>query len=471
MSNNTGRYKYLAKNIGLLTLGSFATKLLSFFLVPLYTNILTTTEYGINDLFVTVVSILVPVLTIDIQSAVMRFPMDREYDNNDILKIGIKFQIYGIFIVCFGLLINHIFRIYDVFLDYEMYFLAMYVMHAFIQLLLAYVRGIDKISILSLSGVIGSATGIFLNILFLAVFRLGLIGYFWASIIGSFVQCLFLISRVNILKAIKIYHVNRMLEKEMIAYSRPLVANAVAWWVNNAADRFVVIFFRGFDENGIYSVAAKIPSILNVFQTIFSQAWTLSAVKDFDPEDKDGFFANMYSMYNCMMTIGCSVIILADKLLAKILYAKDFYLAWQYVPWLTIAIVFGSMSGYIGGLFSAVKDSKIFGRSTMIGAAVNIGLNIVMTPLLGAMGAAIATSISYISVWAMRFFHSRKYIKLKINLSRDLACYVILIIQSIVLLLMSDPYLFMIEVALFGTVLVLFYKEIQVVILKFKKTY
>lgn len=85
------------------------------------------------------------------------------------------------------------------------------------------------------------------------------------------------------------------------------------------------------------------------------------------------------------MVMVCSAIIVSDKFLAKFLYSKNFYSAWQYVPWLTIAIVFGSLSGYIGGFFSAVKDSRQYAQSTIIGAVTNIVLNIFFTPLIGAM--------------------------------------------------------------------------------------
>ena len=64
-----GRYKYLLKNIGLLTLSSFTTKLLSFFLVPLYTNVLSTTEYGTYDMFNTTIGVLLPILTLNIQES------------------------------------------------------------------------------------------------------------------------------------------------------------------------------------------------------------------------------------------------------------------------------------------------------------------------------------------------------------------------------------------------------------------
>lgn len=79
------QYKYLFKNMGLLTLSSFATKLLSFFLVPLYTNILTTTEYGTYDLMNTTVGVLIPILTLNVQDAVARFAMDKKQNRKAIV--------------------------------------------------------------------------------------------------------------------------------------------------------------------------------------------------------------------------------------------------------------------------------------------------------------------------------------------------------------------------------------------------
>ena len=58
------KYKYLLKNIGLLVLSNFSTKLLGFLLVPLYTSILTTKEYGIYDLFNTTIGVLIPIFTV-----------------------------------------------------------------------------------------------------------------------------------------------------------------------------------------------------------------------------------------------------------------------------------------------------------------------------------------------------------------------------------------------------------------------
>ena len=253
----------------------------------------------------------------------------------------------------------------------------------------------------------------------------------------------------------------------MLSYSKPLIANALAWWVNNASDRYIVIFFCGLAANGVYSVASKIPSILNVCQSIFNQAWELSAVKDFDPNDESGFFAKTYRTYNCLMTIVCSIIIVFDKFLAKILYAQNFYDAWKYVPWLTIAILFGAMSGYIGGFFSAVKNSKVFAVSTVVGAISNIVLNIIFTPVIGPMGAAIATTICYGEVFFIRFFQSRKYIKLKINVVRDVCSYILLVVQAIALcIIKNEIFMYGVVIGLFLVVVVCYVADMKLVLSK-----
>lgn len=326
----------------------------------------------------------------------------------------------------------------------------------------SFIRGIDRIKELSISSVIASVVTIGCNILFLVVLRWGLDGYFLANLIGPLVQCLYLLICAHIPSYIKPRERYTQEKKEMLAYSKPLIANSIAWWVNNASDRYVVIFFWGIAANGIYSIASKIPSILNIVQTIFNQAWTLSAVKDYDPEDESGFFTNTYKAYNCLMVIICSLIISVDKILARLLYVKEFYAAWQYVPWLTIAIVFGALSGYIGGFFSAVKDSKIFAQSTMIGAVLNLIMNIIFTPMIGPLGAAISTAISYFIVWLIRYERSRRLIKLRVRLFRDLMTYAILVVQSVVLLFISNNgLLYTIQCVLVLMIVVLYRDDIM----------
>lgn len=462
-----GRYKYLIKNMGLLTLSSFATKLLSFFLVPLYTSVLTTSEYGTYDLFNTTISLLVPLLTIDIQEAVLRFSMDDNVDHNKIWYVGCRYSIISCFIVFAGLVLNRITGLLPVLQQYEIEFFILYALTVFSGVILYFSRGTGRIADLSVAGVISSGVMISCNILFLLVLQIGLYGYFWASILGSAAQCIYLLIRSKIWENFKNHKDDATLRNEMTSYSKPMVANAISWWVNNASDRYVVTWLCGVAINGIYSVSYKIPSIMSILQSIFSQAWTLSATKEFDKEDKDGFFINIYNAYNFLLVIACSLLTFMDKPLAKMLFAKDFYSAWKYAPFLMISTVFSGMAAFLGGILSALKKSSLFAKSSVITAVVNTILNIVLVIFIGPLGAAISTAFAYFLMWLIRLKQVKQCIDLRVSFIRDSIAYLVLVLQALALLVISKDTVFCWQQLVFVLIVLLLYtKEMKLVCTK-----
>lgn len=455
-------YRTFAKNVGVLTIANFGTRLLSFLLVPLYTSILTTADYGTYDLVYNTVSVLIPIFTSNIVDAVLRFSIDENADEANIIGIGLKHFIISMGIVCVCLTANAALGVSAALVELSPYIVFMFAAQALSQILLYYARGINRFTDVAVSSVLCSGTIILSNIVFLVVFQLNLTGYFLANFAGPAVQIIYLVVRLRV-KPPKMRHLNKTLEKEMVLYSRPLIANSIAWWVNNVSDRYVVTAFCGVAVNGVYSVASKIPSILSVFQTIISQAWTISAVDEFDPEDKQGFFSNVYSLYNCVMVFVCSVIIALDIPLARLLYANDFFEAWRYVPFLTVSIVFGALAGFTGGILAAVRDSKEFARSSTIGAVVNIALNILTVPLVGPLGSAVATAVSYWLTWFIRMKAIKKYIKLKVASVRDAASYIVLVLQGILLLVCADlrALMFVIQIVCVLIIAAMYSKEIR----------
>ena len=452
-------YKSFAKNVGLLTLANFGTKILSFLLVPLYTAILTTAEYGTYDLAQNTVGLMVPLLTQNVVDGVLRFSMDKDLEKKSVLAVGIKYFLVSLALVVVALGVNVLLGFSQELARLTPLVLLLYASQALTNIVLYYVRGLNRFTDIAVSSVMCSALIIGCNILFLVNFGWGLTGYFLANIIGPLLQAAYLLFRVGF-KGVDPLHVDKALEHDMLVYSRPMIANSIAWWVNSVSDRYVVTLFCGVAANGIYSAASKIPSILSVVQSVVGQAWTISAVEEFDPEDSNGFFANMYAGYNCMMVVVCSAIIACNMLLAKLLYANDFFTAWQYAPFLTISIVFGALAGYTGGILAAVKDSQEFARSTVIGAVANIALNLVMVPFIGALGAAIATFVSYWLTWCLRMRKLRQYIKLRVQIVRDYISYALLVAQGALFFAPTDLVLIhVIEAALFMAVVVLYRNE------------
>ena len=104
------RNSYLIKNTIIFTLGNLGSKLISFFLIPLYTNALTTAEYGVVDLVATVGTVAVPILTLNICESVMRFALDKDANTRKITQIGTGILLIGMMV---GLLIFPICRSFD----------------------------------------------------------------------------------------------------------------------------------------------------------------------------------------------------------------------------------------------------------------------------------------------------------------------------------------------------------------------
>lgn len=439
------KLKYLGKNTLLFALSSFSTKILLFLLVPLYTSVLTTAEYGTADLITTTASLLIYVLTLNIADAVTRYTLDIQYqveDKNRRLEKKFKQESilsYGNRVILISTLICSLILgivYWSNQLSWPVYYyffiVAYFFATAFYQLLSNYLRGIDRVSAVAISGVLSSLIAIICNILFLVVFKLGIVGYLLAMILGPIGASVYSICIIG--ASVKVYLFNtcsKSLQKEMLQYCIPLIFNNVALWINASLDRYFVTGMCGIRQNGIYSVAMKIPTILAVFYSVFGQAWNLSAIKDFDSEDKDGFFGKTYTIYNATMVVLCSLLVLLNIPLAKFLYSKDFFLAWNYSSILLISTLFNALTMFIGSVFSAVKRTKVIAWTTVISAIINTLLNIVLIPFIGALGAAISTVVSYAVMWGIRLVYSRKYITFKVNLFRDIIAYFLLCLQVV----------------------------------------
>lgn len=465
------KYKELLQNIGLLTISNFGSKVLIFLLVPLYTAILTTEEYGNFDFIYVTISLLIPLLTFNISDGAMRFLLDRKNNSADkkkICYISYKYQFIS-FVIIFSLAtINYFFPIFKIFKEFYLFFILYYISTLLYQSFQNLIRGYDKLVIIAIGGIINSVLILGLNILFLLVFKWGLKGYFLANILANFLSfvylCIYLIPEYKKANTAKMSNIN--VEKEMLEYSKPLMLNSIGWWINNVSDRYLVTYFCGIAVNGIYSVAYKIPSLLSILQSIFNQAWTIFAVKQIDVKKNNEIINNVYILYNIIMVLSCSLLIVFSRILAKFMYLKEFYEAYNYMPLLTLSVVFGALSGLIGGLFSAEKDSKIMGKSTLLGAGINIIFNLILIPLIGAIGAAIATCISYFSVWLIRIVVLNKNYHINLFKFKDFFVYFLLVLQIlIVLFIKSNINLLMNFIILVGIV-ILYLKPIKYTIMK-----
>lgn len=424
------KYSYLSKNVFLFSLSGFVPKILSFILVPIYTGFLSTEEYGISDLITTTVSLMIPIFTLDIQDAVMRYSMDKEYNKKDVFSAAVWIIVKGTVLVILGSLLTSQLSIRQIKNQYLIFLVITYIGLSVQNTFSLFCRGIDKVKTIVVGSIINSVVTLTANILLLVVMKKGLLGYLIANSIGSFVSLAYIFVSAKLYRYIKL-NVPRNVTNNMIKFSFPLIFSVIAWWVNNASDRYILSWIAGVSISGIYAVAYKVPNLLSTFQNVFAQAWSISAIKEFDKKDSDGFIGNVYMMINGSMVIICSAIMIFNIPIAKILFANDFFQAWKFVPPLLVSVVFSAMSLFIGSIFTAIKDTKTLAYSTIIGAIINTVCNLIFIPFWSAYGAALATLLGYIIVFVSRYFILRKHIIMKVNILREVLGYSILIFQMI----------------------------------------
>lgn len=427
------KYKTLLSNTLLISLGTFGSKLLVFLMVRFYTGYLTPTDYSTADLITQTANLLFPIISMGLTDGVFRFCMDSNADRKSVFTVGVSATTIG------ALLFFGIAPALTLFKDFNGYIwlIVLYTMAAcYHSLCSQYIRAIGKTALFALQGIINTCLVIILNILFLAVFNLGITGYVLSVIIADSLCTLFLIFKEKLFGVITL-HPDLSVIKPLLKYSIPLIPSTVFWWITSVSDRYMVAGMIGSDANGIYTVSYKLPTLLTLVSSIFMQAWQFSAVTESEngEEEHKRFFSMVWRSFQAVMFLAGSTVIAFAKPAIKFLTASEYYSAWKYVPLLSASMIFTAFVSFTGTVYVVKKKSGISFLTALLGALSNIILNLILIPSpLGAQGAALATVSSYLLVFIVRCFNIKKYIPFKLYGGHIIANSVIIFIQSAVMI-------------------------------------
>jgi O-antigen/teichoic acid export membrane protein len=430
--NNTKEYKGILKDSGTFAIGTFGSKIISFLFVPLYTSYLSTAEYGTADLVNMAVSLIFPILTCSISEGVLRFCYQKDSDYNDILSVFV-------FVIIGATLINILLSLLGVILfpfikPYLIYYIPLFIVTSTSHGLSNFLKGIGKIKLFAGQGIFHTIVLVAANLVLLVLLGYGLPGYFISIISANFLTIIFIIICGKLYEFKINLSVNKKLLSEMLKYSLPLVPATIAWWINISADKYMISGMIGVSANGLYSVAHQIPAILTTLTGLFTQAWQISAMRNYGNHNFQELFTNVLKSVNCVLAVGSVSIIILCKFLASILFRNDFYVAWVYVPLLVLSAVFSAIAGTLASAYTAAKKTNILFISTCVGAGVNIVLNYFLIKLWGISGAALSTVISFIVIVVVRYILlGSRVVKIKYDVKIDVLSFSIILIEAIMI--------------------------------------
>lgn len=416
--------KQLAKNTIIIFFGRVCTQLISFFLLPLYTSYLATKEYGTVDLIQTYVTLLVPIITLELEMSIFRFLIDsrkNEKETNNL--ISNNFFILGISLSIFSIL--YIIVSSFVTIPYRWLILVDIIVCVLSGNFLQVARGFGKTLDYAISCILTGLTTVISNIILICFVHMQAEGMIISMALANFICSLYLFIRLKLYSKINFKIVDFKQIKEMYKYSLPLIPNGISWWIVNVSDRSIISIVLGASANGLYAISNKFPTIISSLTGVFNLSWSESAALHINSSDRDEFFSDITNtVLRLFMALGVGMLACMPFVFPILIDAK-YNDAYNYIPFLVLGTVFNVAICLYSQVYLAKKLSKQVASTAIVGAIINILINVIFIKQIGLYAAAISTMISYFVMMVYRHFDLKKYVNIKIEKK--------LIIESIII--------------------------------------
>ena len=406
--------KDLAKNTAIVSIGKICTQLITFLLLPVYTAVLSNEEYGVVDLLNTLTSLLLPIVTLQIEQGIFRYLIDCRENNEKQIKLIttiIRFMIIQS-IVCIVIFLCVSPFIHN---EYKYFLMANLLMGIFSSLLLQICRGLGDNATYAIGSFITGAFTVVLNVIFIVAFRWGAYGMLGAIAISNFICSVYIFLKRKIYKYIKPKQFDKKILKEIIKYSVPLIPNMISWWIVSASDRTIISAVIGIAQNGIYSAANKFSGVFTTLYSVFNLTWTESASININSEDRDEFFSKILDFVIRFFGCLCLGTIAVMPFVFNILINEKFAEAYYQIPILILGSVFNILVSFVGSIYVAKKLTKEIAKTSIISAVINIFVNIALIKSIGLYAASISTVIAYALMFIYRWIDVKKYVKFNVN--------------------------------------------------------
>ena len=408
------RQKDLAKNTAILTVGKVCTQCISFFLLPLYTAILSAEDYGTFDLFVTYATLLLPLINWQLDQGLFRFMLDYRGNKDEqkklfstlLLSSTAQNIIYVILFICI-----------EPFLKIDnAYFLLLYVvLQVYNALFLQFVRGLGYSIKYTIASFISASATTVLNVIALVFLRMGLQGLFVSTLTAQLLTLIYLVVSSRSWEYISLKNARIGTFKKVGTYSIPLIPNNLAWWVVNASDRTIISHVLGTAANGIYSVANKFPNVFINFYNILNLSWTETVSLHYNDEDRDEFLTDTMTSLVKLFVAACLGIVACMPFVFPIMVNAKYNAAYNQILILMYAMLFRVLVGLYSCVYVAQKNAKKIAYTSISAAIINITVDLILINKIQVFAASLSTLVAFLSMFIVRYIDVNKTVHMRIK--------------------------------------------------------
>ncbi len=427
------REKKLLKNTMILTAGNILTKLITFFLLPLYTRFLTVEEYGLVDLLNTLISLLLPIITFQIEQGVFRRLIDlRKNNSEDLQNSYISTGFYSILENCFFFAVIFVIVSFFIHSQYKYYLALNLVAFIFASYFQQVSRGYGDNKRYAISSVVAAIITIISSVILLVPFKLGAPGMLVSTLLGQIGCIIYLVVVLKLYRVINFSIVTKEQKKELFKYSIPLIPNSISWWVFNASDRLIVTIILGLSSAGILAAAHKFPYIYISVYNIFHLGWIESVSEHIKDTDFKAYFNKMFNSVVFLFISFNLTIIAFMPIIYYILIDRKFEAGFNLVPIGMLGAIFNMILAVDTAVYVAEKNTKAIANTATVSAIINVIVHLCLIKFIGLYAAMISTALAYLTLCIFRHRDiSKKYFKVKFESKKAIISIIVTIIVFI----------------------------------------
>lgn len=418
--------KKLLINTIIIGIGKFSSQIIVFLMLPLYTSHLTTSQYGMYDSLIAVATFLTPFITLLFEESMFRYLIEYR-DSKKKVKIISNTLIYcTLSLIIFSMLYLCVCLVWK--FQYREFFLIYIIFNVLYSISNAIARGLGKIKEYSISNFIANVLTVIFNLIAILVLKLGVPSLFISYSLGILFAIVYIFLKLRIYNFFSFKNFDKILFKDMMKYSLPLVPNSISWSIINISDRVMLTYMCSSSLNGIYSVSNKFPQTMGSVYNFFSIAWKESA--SIELGDREYYREVLKKIIKMLLIVAIGILLILPWTY-NLFVDKSFIESYYYVPVLLIAMLFSNLSEFYSGILIAYKNTKTIGNTTIVSAIINIIINLTLMVKFGIWAAAISTLLSTLTVCLLRSHKIKKYVDIKIKM-RSYIPYIILLVVSII---------------------------------------
>lgn len=428
--------KRLVKESLIYGLSAYISKSISLFLLPLYTAVLTAEDYGILDLLGTIIVVSTFLILAGTDTSVGYYYFRKEFwhERNKIiissLYIRLIFSLIAFFIIFLTadyisiLIFGRDLKLFIIITGVTIVF---QVFHSFLFNLLRFEFRVWLYTVLSSVHVLIS---ILLTIYFVLIKQQGVYGALIAQAVAY--GLVFVYTLVYVFKRYKFaYSVDWF--KRILSYGSPLIGTGIAVWVLNSTDRYFLAHFTDLSSVGIYAVGSKLANIVGIFGGALQLAWGPYALDIQYENNAKSIYSKVFQLYfiaNIILIFGISMFAID---ILKVFTQPEYYNAKAVIPFLCTSVLFNTAYFIVVTGINITKKLQHTIWITIIAATVNIILNFLLTPRIGAVGAAFCIMFANFLIMSLTYMLSQKYYYIDFKLSNIL----VLSVPAIIIIALS----------------------------------